>query len=130
MQATTVQDPLADKRADLVFKIMAAVGFMLDALDALDHATPGGKQQVFRAGLKNAAQKFKLQLETAEAHIAGHNYHDREQAMDQMAESYQVMDNLLTIMLQASLKLTPAAMELMNNEMIGVATKWGIKLEE
>ena len=115
-------------RADTLYKIMAASGFLIDAFAELERL---GAKPTFAMGVKNAALKFQVQLLATEKAITGVGRNDADyiQSLDQLHDSYILLDNLLTIMLNAGRKLTPQAQELLNNEMNAVATKYGVQAD-
>lgn len=121
-------EELSIKRADQVYKMLAATGFLIDAISEAESLGPHG-QSLFKMNLKNTASKFKAQLVGVEQLIATNQHEDKNESIDQMADSYLLMDRLLSMCLKANRKLNPQAFEIMNNELEEVARKWGIAID-
>lgn len=116
----------ADK-ADTLYKALAANGYIISLMDELQHR--GQFQTVFNGSFATSAKRFYKQCLIAEAHVTGARLEQSDEAMEQMFESYQLMERILTLVLYAGRKLTPEAALLLNAELEGVASKYGIQFE-
>ncbi|GAB3956676.1 hypothetical protein GCM10028805_47280 [Spirosoma harenae] len=105
------------------------MGFLLNSFNQLEFLSPGNSQQVFSMALKYSAKKFMAELEKAERIFTHGDIKTNEVMMQQMADSYEVVDTLMSLMLQAGRILTPEAMQLMNEDMLATAAKWGVQVE-
>lgn len=117
-------EQLSITRADAMYKLLAATGFLIGAFADLEELNRG--KLPFTQSLKYSAKKFQEQLLSAELVVAGPNLSGKVQEADQLFDSYQLVDHLLSVALLAGRKLTPAAQKLLNEELEGVARKWGV----
>ena len=79
--------------------------------------------------LKRDAQKFKAGLERVEAFVTGTIDKERTDVIDQISESYHLVDRLLDIHIQAERKLKEEARLMMVDEVEAVLKKYGMTIE-
>lgn len=115
-------------RADVLYKMLAANGYIISLMDDLKHQ--GQFTTVFNPSFASIAKKFYKQCLIAESHVTSVRSDDSDEAMEQLHNSYVMMDNVLTLVLHAGRKLTPEAPLLLNDELEALAGKYGVRFND
>ncbi|MDB5240103.1 MAG: hypothetical protein JWP57_728 [Spirosoma sp.] len=127
MAPTQNTDDQQTRATDLLYKMLAATGYLLDGFSEINRLNL--TSPIFTMSLKHQAQKFKAGLTAAEQKVLGYTDQNRTEAIDQLAESYHLVERLMNIHLQAGRKLTEEARLLLSNELEAVAKKYGITVD-
>ncbi len=114
-------------RADTLYRMLAANGYIISLMDDLKHR--GQYTKVFNPSFATSAKGFYKQCLIAESHVTTARMDDSDEALDQMHQSYMLMDRIMTLVLFAGRKLTPEAALLLNDELEALAGKYGVKFE-
>ena len=110
----------------LLYKMVACTGYLLDLFSEVDQFRLDSP--VFTMSLKRDAQKFRAGLERAEAFVTRTVDRDRTEVIDQLSQSYHLVDRLLDIHIQAERKLTEETRRLLADEIEAVVEKYGLTI--
>ena len=110
----------------LRYKMVAGTGYLLDLYSAVDQFRLDSP--VFTRSLKRDAQKFRAGLERAEAFFTRTVDRDRTEVIDQLSQSYHLVDRLLEIHPQAEGKRTQETRLLLADGIEAVVKKYGLTI--